>query len=111
MKFYAKRRFDGSDLGCQWESNNTLDNQFKKLSDVCDFYAVKHYFLKCAASPAFYTFFELEDLENYLFGTGKIKPKAGDALEIWGISEDQCTYIYAKMPDENGLIPVTNCAY
>jgi len=104
--FQAKRRFDG-DLGCEWAKDNSLQEKFDYLSEDCDFYAVRHWFLKCASGPAFEIFFEKESLKEYI----DKKVLAGDGIEIWGIIEDQLNYINAKMPDENGLIPIKGCAY
>lgn len=105
MLFKAKRRFEG-DLGCKWSFDDTLEKQFNDVSEECDFYAIRHWFLKCATSPCQTVFYEKEGLKQYLE-----KVPAGDALEIWAITGDQMKYIIAKMPDENGLIPIEGGAY
>jgi hypothetical protein len=104
--FCAKRRFDG-DLGCEWAKDNTLDNKLKELPENCDFYVVKHWFLKSSCAPSIEVFVERNDVESYL----KDFVLAGDYLEIWGIDKEKMTYIDAKMPDRDGLIPVKGCAY
>jgi hypothetical protein len=104
--FNSGRRHQG-DLGCIWEKDNTLDLKFIELSENCDFYAIRHWFLKCASAPIFETFFEKEDVKKYI----EKEPCGGDSLEIWGVTGDKAMYIYAKMPDKNGLIPISGVAY
>ena len=106
--FRAKRRFDG-DIGCKWEKDNhpNFDDKFNNMPEDCDFYCVKHWMLKCASCPYFETLFEKEDVKNYL----EKNVYAGDALEFWAVNADKLHYVYAKMPDENGLIPVEGAAY
>ena len=104
--FSAKRRHDG-DLGCEWTQDNTLDNKFKMLPKNCDCYVVKHWFLKSSCAPSIELLVEKHDVESYL----KDFAWAGDFFEIWGIDKEKMTYIDAKMPDQDGLIPVKGCAY
>ena len=106
--FRAKRRAMGD--SCEWSKEdyfNTLEEQFNSLPEDCDFYAMKHWFLCCSTAPDFQTFFDKEELiwyvNKYVF--------AGDALEIWAVEAEKMKYIYAKMPDEHGLIPIKGCAY
>ena len=104
--FRAKRRFDG-DIGCKWENNTSLDQEFEKLLDEADFYVIRHWYLKCSSCPSCQIFFEKEDVSYYI--TNSVR--AGDALEIWSVLEDKNVYIHSKMPDMDGLIPVSGCAY
>lgn len=104
--FRAERRFRG-DLGCQWDIDDTLDREFPKLFDDCDFYALRHWFLKCATAPVMEFFYNKSLLKNHILEN----VRAGDGVEIWSIEEGKSVYICAKMPDKDGLIPVKNCAY
>lgn len=104
--FKSKRKFEG-DIGCEWAKDDTLDKRFEELPEYCDFIAVRHWLLKCGSTPCFEMFFEKEFLKTYLDS----KVAAGDALEIWHVYDEKLLYIHAKMPDDNGLIPVKGCAY
>lgn len=104
--FKATRRHEG-DIGCEWAPSNELNCRYSSLKPDADFYAIKHWLLKCGGCPVFETFMEKDWLDEYI--TKHVR--AGDLLEIWEVREDKLQYIYAKMPDEKGLIPVKGCAY
>lgn len=104
--FKAKRRSE-SDFNCKWEEDKSLENEFNKIFEDADFYVVRHWFLKCAAAPLDSMFYEKDGVEKYI----NKSVSGGDALEIWSILQDRSVYISGKMPDMNGLIPVSGCAY
>ena len=104
--FKSTRRLDG-DGGCEWAHNNDLNCQFSSIFQDADFYTIRHWFLRCGCAPCLETFVTLELLEEYITKYAR----AGDSLEIWAVEKDKMNYINAKMPDENGMVPVKGCAY
>jgi len=102
--FSGKRRFDDTRAWVKVEENS-LDEQFKNLSDDYDIFIIRHWFYCMATAPITISYDSKKKVESYL----KDSVSAGDRIEIWAFildSNNITPYVSAKMPDENGLIPL-----
>lgn len=105
FKFESVQRFDD---GCVWEKNQCdINQEWHRIPEDCDFYILRHWFLKCACAPDAIFFVEKEELEKYI----RSSVKAGDAMEIWAIDGESMIYSHSKMPNKEGKVPVKGCAY
>jgi len=102
--FTGKRQFIDTRQWAKVEGDS-LDIQFKNMSGDYCVYILRHWFYCASSAPNIATFYSKEDIEVYLNGCHA----AGDRIEIWGVDLDANNFnpiISAKMPDENGLIPL-----
>lgn len=105
FKFDAVQRFDD---GCVWEKNQCdINQEWHRIPEDCDFYTIRHWFLKCASTPAIEMCLSKDSLEKYI----RTEVKAGDAIEIWAIEGETMIYSHSKMPNKEGKVPIKGCAY
>jgi len=102
--FTGKRRFKDTREWVKVEENS-LDQQFDNLSDDYDICIVRHWFYCMATAPLVLSFSSKKQVADYF----KNSVSAGDRVEVWALILDGsniCPQLSAKMPDEEGLVPL-----